>query len=355
MDKLIVPQKRIRKKKARVGGIYQFRQISTGKKYIGRTRDFYRRQKEHRKELSEGTHFNCHLQRAWNECGPDDFVFEILEIIEDESRLKIREQWHLDNNIIWRFDFNFNKDSNCPPDPAGRECTPETRKKLSEAHSGRTVTWGDKISESKMGKKYGPQSQDHVDKRMKAKVGWKMTDEQRQQLSDAHKGKRHTPEAKAKMSESRKGKRMPPKTPEALANMSRAQMGKKASPEARANMAKAQTGKKHSPESIAKMSLAQKGRIPTPQARANMTKGQLARQERERNDPESWAKMSESRKGRKATPEARSNMSKAQTGRKHTPETIAKMSLAKMGKKHTPETKAKMSLAKKSKRAQGAQ
>lgn len=286
MDTPILPRKRIRNKKPSIGGVYQFQQISTGKKYIGSSCDVERRRKDHIRRLVDRKHDNPHLSHAWNMHGGADFVFSVLEIIEDRSQLLTREQWYLDNFIRHGFDFNHCMIAGTPPSPTGRECTEETRKKLSEAHKGKKKSDEavQKMKKSKLGVKKGPQSQEHRDKIGKARAGKKMTPEQRKRISDAKTGTKTSPETKEKLSKSLKGKKMPPKTPEALANMSKAQIGKKASAETRAKMSMSRKGRKLSPEARANISKAQAGRKYTPEAKASFSRGQYARQAREREE-----------------------------------------------------------------------
>lgn len=92
------------------GGIYQWRQLSTQRKYIGSTVDFELRKVEHLAglfipRLTAG--INPKLYAAFREAGRDDFVFEVLEVFQGtREELYAREQWYLDNVIDWERDFN---------------------------------------------------------------------------------------------------------------------------------------------------------------------------------------------------------------------------------------------------------
>lgn len=77
-------------------GIYQIVNIVNGKFYIGSSKNIeYRWKIEHTKQLEKGTHANIILQRAWVKYGADNFILEIIELI-DKSRLLEREQYYLD-------------------------------------------------------------------------------------------------------------------------------------------------------------------------------------------------------------------------------------------------------------------
>jgi group I intron endonuclease len=81
-------------------GVYRIRNKIDGKVYIGSTgRSFtHRWEKEHRKALREGTHWNVHLQRAWDKYGEENFVFEVLvECRSERERLLRHEQAHIDD------------------------------------------------------------------------------------------------------------------------------------------------------------------------------------------------------------------------------------------------------------------
>ena len=86
------------------------------------------------------------------------------------------------------------------------------------------------------------------------------TPETKAKMSAAHTGKIISPETKAKMSAAHTGKKLGPKSPEAIAKTAAANTGKKHSPETLAKMSAAHTGKKHSPEHIANNAAARTGK-----------------------------------------------------------------------------------------------
>lgn len=66
-------------------GIYQIKNILNGKLYIGSTkRSFHSRKTKHLLSLINNRHYNEHLQNSWNKYGSDNFVFEILLIIDKD-------------------------------------------------------------------------------------------------------------------------------------------------------------------------------------------------------------------------------------------------------------------------------
>jgi group I intron endonuclease len=80
----------------KIMGIYQIKNKSTSKIYIGSARHINLRWNGHRKLLNKNNHPNAHLQNAWNLYGKDDFEWSILEIIKEEKDLIIQEQKWID-------------------------------------------------------------------------------------------------------------------------------------------------------------------------------------------------------------------------------------------------------------------
>lgn len=74
-------------------GIYQISNLVNGHFYIGSSCDLSRRCKKHRSLLRCGKHVNSHLQNAFNKYGEENFVFELIELCDAESRLDIEQYW----------------------------------------------------------------------------------------------------------------------------------------------------------------------------------------------------------------------------------------------------------------------
>jgi group I intron endonuclease len=138
-------------------GIYSITQKSTGRKYIGSTSEnFYKRWRRHLSELKKGNHHSQFLQRTWDKCGSNDFVFEIIEFhdalsVSGNLSLLNLEQSYLDKLTP---EFNISPSAHSRK---GMKVSNETRARIKEARKYQvmkpvTEETKKKISESNKGK-----------------------------------------------------------------------------------------------------------------------------------------------------------------------------------------------------------
>ena len=74
--------------------IYSITQLSTGRQYVGSTKDNEARKRKHFYPLSKGNHHNAFLQRAYDKTGKQDFVFDILDTTEEvDQQFLLEEEW----------------------------------------------------------------------------------------------------------------------------------------------------------------------------------------------------------------------------------------------------------------------
>ncbi len=77
-------------------GIYRIRNTINGKVYIGSTKNFTKRWKQHVRMLSKNAHCNIILQRSYNIHGADSFVYEIIELVPYENpKITEREDYYI--------------------------------------------------------------------------------------------------------------------------------------------------------------------------------------------------------------------------------------------------------------------
>lgn len=75
-------------------GVFQLRNKRNDKVFIGTSMDLDRAWNSLRVQLQTGNHFNERLQRDWKEQGPDDFVYEIVEVLKesDDPTVDIKQE-----------------------------------------------------------------------------------------------------------------------------------------------------------------------------------------------------------------------------------------------------------------------
>lgn len=77
-------------------GIYLITCKTSNKRYVGSSNNIKRRWQKHVAELKRCNHDNRYLQNTWNKYGEESFEFAVLEVVEDELQLAIREQHWID-------------------------------------------------------------------------------------------------------------------------------------------------------------------------------------------------------------------------------------------------------------------
>lgn len=201
-------------------GVYEILNTANGKRYVGSAKHFARRWTAHRNHLLHGTHHSPHLQAAWNKYGEASFRF--LPILTCQpSMLLFYEQQLLDKvkpeyNILPIAGSHLGAKRK-PGFQVGRVQTVETRAKLSAARVGtrspavadanRTRVVSDesrqKMSDARKGK---PQTPEHVAKRAASRVGKPLSEEHRAKLSEVAKRRACSAVTRAKMSAAQKAR-----------------------------------------------------------------------------------------------------------------------------------------------------
>lgn len=170
-----------------IGGIYKIVNKSNGKFYIGSAVSFKERWKKHKKDLRKGTHHSKYLQRAWNNYGEESFLFIVIEYVENKLKLINREQYYIDSLSPH---YNVCKIAgSC----LGLKHSIETRKIYTA---------------QRLGKKIGPQTEEHKMNIRISKLGIIASDETKRKMSLSRRGVKRDPhslETRKKIGDTQRG------------------------------------------------------------------------------------------------------------------------------------------------------
>jgi group I intron endonuclease len=113
-------------KNPKISGIYKIINKLNGKYYVGSSKNIFERWNIHLRNLNNCKHHSDYLQRAWNKYKPDNFVFEIVELVSYE-KLKETEQNYLNKAFICE---NAESTYNASQNSTGGTCLPEIIDKI---------------------------------------------------------------------------------------------------------------------------------------------------------------------------------------------------------------------------------
>jgi len=147
--------------------IYRITNMANGKFYIGSAESFARREWQHKYALRRNEHKNPRLQSAWNVYGEEMFVFEIIEEIAPDRNAFDIENTYLHKVVGQEDCYNINTDA--------------VGMRTGIAHTKETKA---KVSASRKGKAAG---EEHY------RYGQTVSDEVRQKIGDAQRGKPKAP------------------------------------------------------------------------------------------------------------------------------------------------------------------
>jgi group I intron endonuclease len=95
-------------------GVYQIRNVTNGKFYVGSSKDIKNRFAAHRKLLRGGRHHCPHLQAAWGKYGEECFIFEVLQLLPCETELFTAENVLLRQHVGTPQCYNAGRDAYAP-------------------------------------------------------------------------------------------------------------------------------------------------------------------------------------------------------------------------------------------------
>lgn len=89
-------------------GIYKITFIGTERVYIGSSFKLKTRRSTHLTELRANRHHSIKLQNAYNKYGEDNFIFEVLEELDNLTRDELfqREQYYMENYSSFKDGYN---------------------------------------------------------------------------------------------------------------------------------------------------------------------------------------------------------------------------------------------------------
>lgn len=228
-------------------GIYAIINLVTGKTYVGQAFKFNKRWSNHEVELRLGRHCNPYLQASWNKYGEQNFIFIILERCEcNVELLTWREQHWMDKLKAANREFGYNQ-APAAGSSLGYKHSEETKQAWSEYRQANAK----------------PRSQEVKDK-----------------IGAAQKGRVFSPETKAKMAAAKLGKKQSVehiaiRTAHAKGNTYNT--GRKQSKETIAKRVLACTGKKRSAEFGQAVAVRNKLRVATEETKERQRQSALLR------------------------------------------------------------------------------
>ena len=105
MDNKVKSRKELNKEyveRVKPAGVYQVRNLTNGKVFLGSSLNLEGPLNRHKFMLKIGSHPNKALQKDWEELGPEQFAFEIMEEVQrkDDPSFNLKDELEL-LEMIW--------------------------------------------------------------------------------------------------------------------------------------------------------------------------------------------------------------------------------------------------------------
>lgn len=184
--------------------IYEIRNLTTNKRYIGRTQSPEKRKHRHFNDLKNGRHHCIYLQRSYNKYGVSNFKFTILEEVETFEEVCDRELYYLNSGEDL---YNISKLSTGGDLISYHPNKNKIRQKISKASK---EYWDNMTPEERQRRsnKLKGKNNPNYDNRGENNplYGIPLSEEHKKKISKSNKGKKMSQEAIAKANQHRKGK-----------------------------------------------------------------------------------------------------------------------------------------------------
>ena len=251
--------------------IYTLKNFVNNKIYVGQTNKPKKRLWEHINAAKKGK--DTLLYYAIRKYGEENFIFEIIEECEDDVVNEREKYW------ISKFD-SFECGYNMTSGGDYFSLSDEAKKKIGDRFRGKHLSeeHKQKLREANKGKRPPPPSEETLRKRsesMKGKNTGPKSEEHRKKLSEAHRGKKLSEEHKEKL-------RNKPVSEETRQKLSAGNKGRKLSEETKKRISESQKGKPRpspTPEAIAKRVEKNRGKKRTEEQRQRMREGRARKRE----------------------------------------------------------------------------
>lgn len=167
-------------------GIYLLRCVVNNKVYVGQSQNIYQRIMEHKSRIKSTTknYQSTRIYLAIKKYGPENFMVEVLEKVEDLSIIDDREQYYLDyfNSTNNKIGYN-----TCPVSKTcrGVKHSDEVRKRMSESKKGKKMTeeHKEKLRLINTGRKRSPES---IERTASARRGKPVSEETKDKIRNAN-------------------------------------------------------------------------------------------------------------------------------------------------------------------------
>lgn len=241
-------------------GIYKIINLKNNKCYVGSSINLKSRKYKHFKDLSNGTHHNLKLQRAYDKYGEENFNWEIIEYVDKTNNLEIFKNNILAREQYWINELNsYEGGYNILPTAGSRlgsKSSEETKKKIGEAN--RISLLGNTNGSGRAGVKF---TKEHIDKLRESHLGNRHSEESKEKISSKLRGRKVSEETRKKIglanSISLKGKTLSEETRKKISDKNK---GHEVSEETRKKIGEKHRGKTISKEHIEKIREANTGR-----------------------------------------------------------------------------------------------